>query len=146
MPFSSAIWLLKGFRLLGGVTAGTLLRETSILWTNTAVFFLYYYFLMPSNAITLWDDLWKQIRSVIDSIKHLICTQHIFYCQICLKSELLHEHRSSFLMWIHIKDILSFTAGVYLFILGNIFWHLPTGLKTSPSCKALIIFHLLRIT
>jgi len=24
----------------------------------------------------------------------------------------------------------------------SIFWHLPTGLKLNPSCKALIIFHL----
>lgn len=56
MPLRSAIWLLKGFRLLGGVTAGSILRETSILWINTAVFFLYYV-LTPSNTVALWDYL-----------------------------------------------------------------------------------------
>lgn len=41
---------------------------------------------------------------------------------------------------------LSCTANIYFVILGIIFWLLPTGFKTSPSCRALIIFQALCIT
>lgn len=76
MPLSPAIW--KSFRLLRGVTAATCLREKSTLWTSTAVFYLGYDFLMVSNATTLWDYLWKQIRSIIASIKRLVYVHSTF--------------------------------------------------------------------
>lgn len=71
MPLNPVIW--KSFRLLRDVTAATFLREKSTLWTSKPVFYL-----MVSSATTLWDYLWKQIRTIIGLIKHNTCVHSTF--------------------------------------------------------------------